>query len=69
MDYLMYAYLQKGENSLAKRQWHYFKTITAVHPFNFKVAYAFAAIPSRYLLENKLWKEAALLQVHTNNFS
>ena len=68
MDYLVYAYLQKGENDLAKKQWDYLKTINEVHPFNFKVAYAFAAIPARYLLENKLWKEAADLKVHNENF-
>jgi tetratricopeptide (TPR) repeat protein len=39
-----------------------------VHPVNFKVAYAFAAIPSRYLLENRLWKEAVSLEVKPANF-
>ncbi|MEO6542081.1 MAG: hypothetical protein ABIN74_13845, partial [Ferruginibacter sp.] len=64
MDYLVYAYLQKGDNQQAKKQWDYLKTINEVHPFNFKVAYAFASIPARYVLENKLWKEAAGLTVH-----
>jgi len=68
MDYLVYAYLQKGENDLAKKQWDYLKTIDEVHPTNFKVAYAFAAIPSRYVLENKLWKEAASLKAHKEDF-
>lgn len=68
IDYLVYAYLQKGENELAKQQWDYLKTIREVHPVNFKVAYAFAAVPSRYLLENKLWKEAAALNVQEANF-
>jgi tetratricopeptide (TPR) repeat protein len=68
MDYLMYAYLQKGENQLAKQQWDYLNEINAVYPINFKVAYAFAAIPSRYVLENKSWKEAANLQMHYSNF-
>ena len=35
---------------------------------DFKVAYAFAAIPSRYLLENKMWNEAANLKIHPANF-
>src|SRR5882757_5568537 len=48
MDYLVYAYLQKGDDSLAKAQWDYLRTIHEVYPTNFKVAYAFAAIPSRY---------------------
>ena len=69
LDYLVYAYLQKGDNELAKKQWDYLKSINEVQPFNFKVAYAFAAIPARYVLENKLWKEAAGLQVHNENFA
>jgi hypothetical protein len=68
MDYLVYAYLQKGENNLAKEQWDYLKTIHEVYPVNFKDAYAFAAIPARYLLENKMWKEAASLQLYPVNF-
>jgi len=63
MDYLVYAYLQKGDNIHAKEQLDYLRTIAAAYPVNFKVAYAFAAIPSRYLLENRRWQEAASLQV------
>jgi len=66
MDYLVYAYLQKGENNLAKDQLKYLDSIDQVYPVNFKVAYAFAAIPSRIALENKNWKEAAALQLHPN---
>ena len=55
LDYLVYAYLQKGENDLAKEQLEYLKTINEIEPLDFKVAYALAAIPSRYLLENKMW--------------
>lgn len=69
LDYLVYAYLQQGDNVLAKKQCDYLKTINQVQPFNFKVAYAFAAIPARYVMENKLWKEAAALQVHNENFA
>ena len=69
MDYLIYAYLQKGENKLANEQLKYLETINEVHPANFKVAYAFAAIPSRFLLENKNWDRAATLQVPPANFS
>ena len=68
MDYLVYAYLQKGENDLAKKQYDYLKTITVIQPANFKVAYAFAAIPARYYLENKMWKEAAALEMLSANF-
>lgn len=68
LDYIVYGYLQKADNTAAKRQLDYLKTIQDVEPVNFKVLYAFAAIPSRYLLENKMWKEAANLKVHPANF-
>jgi hypothetical protein len=68
MDYLVYAYLQKGENNLAKQQLDYLKSIKQVYPVNFKVAYAFAAIPTRYFLENKMWKEAAAMEANPKDF-
>jgi tetratricopeptide (TPR) repeat protein len=67
LDYLMYAYLQKGENDSAKKLLDYLNTIVEVHPVNFKVAYTYAAIPSRYLLENKMWKEAGSMRVSPAN--
>lgn len=68
LDYLTYAYLQKGENDSAKKQWDYLGTIREVYPVNFKVAYAFAAIPSRYVLENRMWAAAANLAITPENF-
>ena len=68
MDYLVYAYLQKAENGLAKQQYDYLKTIHEVFPIDFKEAYAFAAIPARYYLENKMWQEAAGIKMHPDNF-
>jgi len=68
LDYLVYAYLQKAENKQAKEQCDYLKTIDVVYPVNFKDAYAFAAIPARYVLENKLWEDAAALKIHPVNF-
>ncbi|WP_324673221.1 hypothetical protein [Hymenobacter sp. GOD-10R] len=64
LDYLMYAYLQKGDNRRAQQQERYLATIKEVQPVTFKVAYAFAAIPARYVLENKQWDKAAALQSH-----
>ena len=68
LDYLVYAYLQKGENKAAKEQCDYLKTIDKVYPVDFKDAYAFAAIPARYVLENKNWPDAARLQLHPADF-
>jgi tetratricopeptide (TPR) repeat protein len=69
LDYLIYAYLQKGENELAKKQLEYLATINEVYPVNFKVAYTFAASPSRFVLESKQWADAAALRVPSANFS
>lgn len=69
LDYLVYAYLQKGDNADAEKQVAYLNTIKNVYPVNFKVAYAFAAIPCRFMLENKQWKEAAVLKVSHANLS
>lgn len=68
IDYLVYAYLQKGNDELAKQQLDYIQTIDEVDGVNFKTAYAFAAIPARYALERKMWKEAATLSLHPNGF-
>jgi tetratricopeptide (TPR) repeat protein len=69
LDYLVYAYLQKGDNAQAEAQLKYLDSINLVYPVNFKVAYAFAAIPSRYYLENRLWSGAATLPLHPTTFA
>ena len=69
MDYLAYAYLQKGQDDLATQQLDYLQTINEVYPVNAIAAYAFAAIPARYMLERKMWKQAAALRLHPANFA
>ena len=66
LDYVVYAYLQKNEDRLAWQQVQYVNSIDTVSPVNFKVAYCFAAAPSRYVLENKSWTDAAALPFHPN---
>jgi tetratricopeptide (TPR) repeat protein len=63
-DYLVYAYLQRGEDELAKEQVDYLRGMKDVSPQNFKTAYALAASPARYLLEKKMWAQAAALELH-----
>jgi tetratricopeptide (TPR) repeat protein len=63
IDYLVYGYLQKRDTQHAKEVRDYLLSFEGVYPANFKVAYAFASVPARYVLENRLWKEAAALQV------
>lgn len=62
MDYLVYAYLQKGDMQKAYDEFEYLKSFKKVFPVNFKVAYTAAAIPARIALESRNWKEAAILQ-------
>jgi tetratricopeptide (TPR) repeat protein len=68
LDYLVYAYLQKGDNKGAGEQLKYLSTIREVYPINFKEAYAFAASPSRWVLENRYWSEATLLSLEPASF-
>ena len=64
MDYLVYAYLQKGDNENAMEQYEYLQTMYNVYPEKTSVAYPFAAIPARMALENKNWAQAATVEVH-----
>jgi tetratricopeptide (TPR) repeat protein len=68
MDYLVYAYLQKKDLKKAKQQWDYLNTFKEVSPPNLKGAYTFAAIPVRYVLENRLWKDATRLPITPAGF-
>lgn len=61
MDYLAYAYLQSGQDKQARRVVDELNLIRQAEPENFKVAYAFSAIPARYALERRRWSEAASL--------
>lgn len=69
LDYMVYAYLQMGNNQKAIEQLEYVQTIENVFPEDhFAATYALAAIPVRVLLENKQWNKAALLEVPAIKF-
>lgn len=68
LDYLTYSYLQKASDDKALGQIEYLKSIKEVFPKNFKVAYAFAAMPARYALERKDWTRAANLKLEPTDF-
>jgi len=61
IDYLVYAYLQKGNNKAAQELKEYLSGDPLAYPMNLKVAYAFAALSSRIALENKDWTAAEKL--------
>ncbi|MEJ1240612.1 tetratricopeptide repeat protein [Chryseolinea sp. T2] len=69
LDYLMYAYLQRGDEANARTQFEYFKTINEVFPMSSKDAYSFGAVPARYAVERKDWKSAAQLELAPASFS
>jgi predicted Zn-dependent protease len=68
MDYLAYAYLQGAEDEQARRVLDELNAIRRAEPENFKVAYAFTAIPARYALERRRWSEAAALTLRPSEF-
>lgn len=67
MDYLVYAYLQLGEDADAKRVVAESASIS-VNPAIFIGHYALAAMPARYALERHAWAEAILLQPRSTQF-
>ncbi len=68
MDYLAYAYMQGAQDRKAKGVLDELNAIRRVEPENFKVAYAFTAIPARYALERRRWSEAAALTLRPSDF-
>ena len=70
VDYLVYAYLQMGDNKNAIEQLNEMQTVKTVFPKDdFASAYALTAIPVRVVLENKNWKEVANLELPKIDFT
>ena len=64
LDYLIYGHLQTGQDREAKQVLERLGEIKKTHPeTDFVVGYAFGAMPARYALERRQWKEAAALAV------
>jgi tetratricopeptide (TPR) repeat protein len=63
MDYLVYAYLQEGQDRNAKQVLDEAKAITKLNHPEFQAVYAFAAMPTRYAVERGNWADAAELSV------
>jgi tetratricopeptide (TPR) repeat protein len=62
MDYLTYAYLQRGREAEAARILEELKSKAQLSAGVFTVAYAATAMPVRYAIERRQWAEAAELQ-------
>lgn len=61
MDYLVFAHLQKGEDEQARHVIQEMPEAEAGAPLYFATIYAHAAVPARYAVERRQWKEAAEL--------
>jgi hypothetical protein len=62
LDYLVYGYLQRGDDRQAKDVLARMQTVKATFPaVDFAAAYAIGAVPARYALERRQWAEAAAL--------
>ena len=61
LDYVVYAYLQIGQDSKARAVVEDLRARPKAEPENFIAAYAYAAIPARVALEQHRWSEAATL--------
>jgi hypothetical protein len=66
-DYMVYAYLQLGQDQQARRVTDQIETITP-SPDSFGGAFSRAAAPARYVMERGDWNGAALLDIKPNNF-
>jgi tetratricopeptide (TPR) repeat protein len=63
MDYLVYAYLQLGQDAKAGEVVDEMNAVTGVNPNFLPGPYALAASPARYTIERRDWKGAAELQL------
>jgi tetratricopeptide (TPR) repeat protein len=63
IDYLVYAYLQQGEDEKARKLVEQTARVAKIDNANFAAAFAIGAVPARFTLERKQWKDAAALAV------
>jgi hypothetical protein len=68
IDYLVYAYMQRGDDVKAKALLDKLMKVPGDAPGlnQFAAAYALAATPVRYALERRQWKDAAAIVPHPN---
>ena len=67
IDYLVYAYLQRGEDERAEAVFEEALTKER-HQASFVSAFHFAAIPARLAVEQRDWERAANLQPRTHDY-
>src|SRR5919108_736160 len=68
LDYVVYAYLQTGQDKQARAVLEELGRMQKSEPESFVAAYAYAAIPARIALEQHRWSEAATLSPASTPF-
>src|SRR6185369_568358 len=68
LDYVVYAYLQTGQDTQARAVLEELSAMQKAEPESFVAAYAYAAIPARVALEQHRWSEAATLSPASKPF-
>jgi tetratricopeptide (TPR) repeat protein len=61
MDYLVYAYLQRGRDKEAAEVIQQLKEMPQLNAGDFKIGYASTAMPVRYVVERSQWADAAAI--------
>jgi tetratricopeptide (TPR) repeat protein len=65
MDYLVYAYLQSGRDQDAAQVIKQLKATPDLDTRDFKIGYAYTAMPIRYVVERGRWADAAAIVAPT----
>src|SRR5262249_57913093 len=67
-DFLLYSYLQIGEDSAAKTVLDEFSAIESVKLQHVNIAYVLADMPARYAVEQRRWDEAAAISLPRSDY-
>ena len=68
-DYMVYAFLQMGQDQKAREIIDGMAAVTGFNPERNTAPFALAASPARYVVERGDWKAAAALEVHPSKFA
>lgn len=68
MDYMVYAYLQSGQDLQAKGIVNDLSFLPKAKQESLTAAYATAAIPARHAIERRRWSEALALTAHPSRY-
>ncbi len=69
LDYMVYAYLQMGQDAKAREVIDEMAAVTGWNPERNTAPFALAASPARYALERGDWKSAAALEARPGKFA